>query len=862
MEHEFTPSSLCAAIATLFRQNNYQVTGPAQLHGAEIDLVATPMADPFAASVYIEATIEHVNTDKYGKDLSKLALLGEKHPEARRLIVSSKGFSLPVIERARQTRIEPLTYRELFSRFEKFDPYIEAVTGEGALATDLQYLNSLYEEPVFNDALGREPVMEFLERWSLSEDRDKRWLIVTGEYGTGKTALTRVLQYRWTKLYRLDTSRPLPFRIELRDFTRQFDARSLLHHFLDTNNLGHIPIDFLFSLIRSGRILLLLDGYDEMAQYLTSRERRVCLEALAELSADGARGILTSRPNYFTEAEELQVLEVLYASLERSAHILRGMSRMIVERERQLDSLLEAHFLERYERGLEDLTPEQTLSLIDRHLAGDPNGRQVIRTILERVFRNLDVGQAVSLSGKPVIISYLLQIVEQLKQSPEDFEHIEFTEWGVFELILEQLMLRDFARSQRIIPERREHFLRQLALWLTQRDNSIINEEDFRSLVQRTFALEIRSLGAKGRVQETEALFEDLRSSATLTRGSDGVQQGWQFSHNSLREFLVTRELLDGVKRQSPVEMSVPVSDPMRIFVESMGPADLASSTASLTKLWPQRRQMRGVEQVLDLLWTAGLRLNGSEDDPASAFIRQVAGGLDLAGATLSRISVSSPDRAAHLRAVRLAESVLVDVDFTEAILTGADFHDAILESVKFSYADLSLCSFQGALLADVDLTGATVRGADFSGIDRCSSIIVRRDARSDGVVIDRLVGANAVNGYLRYLGSKTDPVDHFDVWVHHPRFPIVDKICRKLAEQGLRQVRGLVQRGAAQRDVEFARAFLDFLVAAGIAQRDGGHSDLVGATPSGREQLARLADHRILPEQIATFLEASPPSG
>jgi len=56
---------------------------------------------------------------------------------------------------------------------------------------------------------------------------------------------------------------------------------------------------------------LLLDGYDEMAQFFNSRERRQCLEALATLSADGAKGIITSRPNYFTLSEELQVFEAL-----------------------------------------------------------------------------------------------------------------------------------------------------------------------------------------------------------------------------------------------------------------------------------------------------------------------------------------------------------------------------------------------------------------------------------------------------------------------------------------------------------------------------------------------------------------------
>jgi hypothetical protein len=61
----------------------------------------------------------------------------------------------------------------------------------------------------------------------------ERWLIVLGEYGTGKTSLARILQYRWLNEYQIDPQKPIPFFIELRNFTRQFDARTLIHHFLD-----------------------------------------------------------------------------------------------------------------------------------------------------------------------------------------------------------------------------------------------------------------------------------------------------------------------------------------------------------------------------------------------------------------------------------------------------------------------------------------------------------------------------------------------------------------------------------------------------------------------------------------------------
>ena len=135
-------------------------------------------------------------------------------------------------------------------------------------------------------------------------------------------------------------------------------------------------------LIRTGRVILLLDGYDEMAQFMNSRERRACLAALAELAKDGAKGILTSRPNYFSESEELNVFEALYRNLEQQRYYLSKKDSEFIESERIVDALVERYVLNRYERNLQDLTPEQTESLVKRSLAKNPTGQRIVLSIL------------------------------------------------------------------------------------------------------------------------------------------------------------------------------------------------------------------------------------------------------------------------------------------------------------------------------------------------------------------------------------------------------------------------------------------------------------------------------------------------
>lgn len=533
-----TPDQLEAAVAELFRLNNYQVRGPLHVRDASVDLEAIPLGDPFASPVFIEVTKEYVNNDKYSKDATKYIACQEEHPGSRFLIVSETGFSQSVVARAPRL-MECLTYEQLAGRFEKFLPYRRAVLDEGGLADELARLAQVYEEPMFDMEPSLEPALTSLKRWT-STDTGPGWLIVVGEYGTGKTALTQMMLRELMEAHRDDPTAPIPVRIELRDFTKQFDVSSLLHKFLDDNELGHVPLHFFESLITRGRVILLLDGYDEMAQYMHLLERRVCLEALAQLGRDGAKGILTSRPNYFSEAEELRVLETLYNSLSEA-----GITAIEdYTRESALDSLFERQFIERQERRLQDLDEQQTEALVRRKLGDEEEKVGVVLRLLKKVSRPEDDGVR-ALGGKPVIISYLVELADQLAALDGQTSSVaSVTEFNCFKLIVDQLMVRDRRRSPTMPTESRRAFLQRMAVRLSRSDLPVFEEADFMRLINELFSTRLERLPASERESERQTLYADLRSSATLTRVSVKGREGWRFSHNSLREFLVVEYLL------------------------------------------------------------------------------------------------------------------------------------------------------------------------------------------------------------------------------------------------------------------------------------------------------------------------------
>lgn len=845
---ELDEKSLPIAIGNLLRINNFDVEYSVKIAGAEIDIIAKPRGNPFSSKLYIEATVQYVDNTKYGKDTTKFVLIKAKDPTAICLCISAKGFTPDVVERARESSILTETYVEFFRKFEQFSDYVTSV----ASSPEILDLVNTYEPPLLSDKAGTEPAVEWFEEWLSSED-NMNWIVLLGEYGTGKTALTKYLQHSWLKSYSINPTQRIPLRIELRDFTRQFDANSLLHHFLDKNSLSHIPIDYLRHLIRSGRIVLLLDGYDEMAQFMNARERRTCLSALASLAAEGVKGILTSRPNYFTESEELSVFEALYATLERGHYHLGVNDNDALIEEQLVDRLLEQYILNKKERSLRDLDPAQTKNLIQRKLGDDPRGQAIVMGILSNVFRQESDGTHQSLSGKPVIISYLLELIEELKTDDaiKQPRPVELTEFAIYKMIVDRLMIRDFRRSPTLNPERRRSALQRLAVVLSQRDTPSATEEDFFSIIDDVFKPELlRQVGEEKRSYRDQ-LFQDLRSSATLTRHESigGNPSGsWRFSHNSLREYLVVERIISSLQIESAFRHQVSVSDVMRQFFAARQPKAVEASLAKIKQFWASKESL-SASVFLSVAWHAlEDRKSGLVEALKEICGDSAIGRVDLSDITLTRLEVMG-EKPNHKIILKGDGSLFNMVNFESLDLSGSSFESCMFDATDFTSCTLSGASFSGSIFFGGLIHDVNVTGADFRGLDRTSEFYVFKPGSSGA----SLMSGDAAIGYLRYHGAITDDVGDYFIAAHHPKFPIVHKICYNISDQRKSQLLGLTQRGIAKTDPVFARDFVNFLSARSIVEVN--QHNLVSVTDDGRGQITRLIDHQELFPGLAEFL-------
>jgi formylglycine-generating enzyme required for sulfatase activity len=166
----------------------------------------------------------------------------------------------------------------------------------------------------------------YIDRWL--QDPCKEHISILGEFGTGKTWFTLHYAYtamnRYLKAKEQGLERPrVPLVIQLRDYSRALDCESLFSDFFFRKHEIPLPGYSAFEqLNRMGKLLLIFDGFDEMADKMDRQKMINNFWEIARIVVPGAKAILTCRTEHFPEAKEGRAL--LNAELKASTANLTG----------------------------------------------------------------------------------------------------------------------------------------------------------------------------------------------------------------------------------------------------------------------------------------------------------------------------------------------------------------------------------------------------------------------------------------------------------------------------------------------------------------------------------------------------------
>jgi predicted NACHT family NTPase len=268
------------------------------------------------------------------------------------------------VEKEENRHLDCFTFDELIDQDADFSGYLDWLEGEvKRRKIDTKYvpLACTKEEidPISKRRIGISSYDErdgwidgYIDQWL--DDPSKEHISILGEFGTGKTWFA--FHYAWTALQRYrdaqrrGVERPrLPLVITLRDYAKALNVENVLAGFFFTQHNIRLNSEVFDQLNRMGKLLLIFDGFDEMAARVDRQQMINNFWELAKVVVPGAKVILTCRTEHFPEAKEGRAL--LNAELKASTVNLTGETPQfeVLELEKFNDERIRQVFLHQAE---------------------------------------------------------------------------------------------------------------------------------------------------------------------------------------------------------------------------------------------------------------------------------------------------------------------------------------------------------------------------------------------------------------------------------------------------------------------------------------------------------------------------------
>ena len=467
----------------------------------------------------------------------------------------------------------------------------------------------------------------YINQWL--DDPVKEHLSVLGEFGTGKTWFA--FHYAWLALQEYlkakekGTQRPrIPLVIPLRDYAKALRIEFLFLEFFFLKHKGLAKYTAFEQLNRMGKLLLIFDGFDEMAARV---DRQAMINNFWELAkvvgTPGTKAILTCRTEHFPEA--LEGRSILNAELKASTSNLTGESPQF--------EVLE---LEKFD----DQQIKQVLNF---------------KTTPETVDSIINNEKLLDLARRPVMIDLIIEALPDIEAGkPVDISR-------VYLYAVRQKMERDI-KADRTFTSMTDklYFLCELSWEMLSNDKMSLNYKEFPDMIQRYFEKIVQQQ------KDLDHWQYDMMGQTMLIRNADG---DYYPAHRSLLEFFVSYKL----GRELGI-LAADFQEVVEVLPYDQGKIDL-SQTFGKTLL---------AKAVLDLMFpmlstTANQRLlaevkaTKGKTETIAGYCGSNAVQLLLKG---SRFALEKQD---------LSETVIKNVDFSRASLYNVNLTNVNLKESVFA---------------------------------------------------------------------------------------------------------------------------------------------------------------------------------
>jgi len=616
--------------------------------------------------------------------------------------VGGLSFTDQVRTHATAAGIQLTLYRDLSTQILDGPAYAQVLVRE--VEQNDRYKPGLFVEPIIaNDSAGDEiKAFEYLDQWL--DDSHWNQLTLLGDVGTGKSFVCRMLALRLAKDYlEQPTKCPLPLLVDLRNADREFSLEGLILTHFASHGLSRATFDVFDFLLAEGRIVLILDGFDEMASKVTPTITARNFHELARCVKRNAKVLLTCRTHYFksrTEEEEV----VLGNTGRHSSDIARDLYWDLIARGGFKIAYLRPFSVAQIEEYVHKACPEHGLAILAK-----------IRSIYNLA----------ELSQRPLLLEMIVRSIDRLTTAEVDSAEL-------YRIFTDAWIHRDRWRDV-MRPAEKLAFLTALSRSLWEQEKTSIDYRKLQEYVKTELAMLIDD------PQKLVELDGEIRTASFLVRDAQGR---YGFAHSSYAEYFLARDLADLILAGNVGCLAIRrLTNEVIDFLLCM--VDRGAMEGTLSAVLHQGYQPLLSENALVVLYRLRRNLlveeKGRGIDTGELQV-ELPSGAHLEGAKLAQVNLEGAIlHSARLDGADLSQCIAGGIDLSNSILTRAsvyrgDLHGACLSNVDATEAVLLEVNFQGADVNECDFTRADISRSMFTVKSFSGAVFC--DIKADSVIL------------------------------------------------------------------------------------------------------------------------------